>query len=236
MRLLSLPPRREGVLRRVLMRAIVWPGTSLILSLAIIVNSGALMAFDPITRESPRNTGIFWITVTTSVIFTLELVAKIIAFGFNGAGGFLRDPWNWLDVLIVFLGYAEFSKTLSHVSGVRILRLVRPLQAFAGVRVVLDAFLKALPGTPAQQRGRSPSPLTRPLSPRRHGERGRPRLSLLHPRRAGRRGALGGRHGRHVLLHRADERRPAVQPLPAGVQQLRPPVLRLRRRVHVDVR
>lgn len=81
-----------------------------------------------------------------TVVFTIETVAKVIAFGIRGPGGFLSDPWNFLDVLIVLLGYAEFSKTLGHVSGMRILRLVRPLQYFSGVRVVLNTFLKALPG------------------------------------------------------------------------------------------
>jgi len=128
------------------MRIITWPGTSTLLSICIFANSIALCAFNPIDRAAASNTAIFYITLATTVIFTLEMVVKVIAFGCQGRGGFLRDPWNWLDVLIIAVGYAEFSRTASRVSGVRILRLVRPLQAFSGVRIILSTIVKALPG------------------------------------------------------------------------------------------
>jgi hypothetical protein len=137
---------KEGAIRSVLMPFILWPGTNAFLSLSILINTAALCAYDPLDRGSVGNARIFWITIATSIIFLLEILLKIVAFGFRGPGGFLRDPWNALDVVIVAVGFAEFSRYGSRVSGIRILRLLRPLQAFAGVRVVLDTFRRALPG------------------------------------------------------------------------------------------
>ena len=43
-----------------------------------------------------------------TAIYTSEMILKIIAKGFllhNFA--YLRDPWNWLDFVVVLLGYVS---------------------------------------------------------------------------------------------------------------------------------
>ena len=65
-------------------------------------------------------------------IFTAEAVLKIYAFGAYHATdlpglqhrGYFQDPFNWLDFLSTFIGWIWFDSAF--VSGIRILRLLRP--------------------------------------------------------------------------------------------------------------
>uniref|UniRef100_A0A3P8X5Q6 Ion transport domain-containing protein n=1 Tax=Cynoglossus semilaevis TaxID=244447 RepID=A0A3P8X5Q6_CYNSE len=62
-----------------------------------------------------------------TLIFTLEVALKVVARGFCvGRFTFIRDPWNWLDVLVV--------SGLS-VRSLRSLRPLRLLSRFQGLRV-----------------------------------------------------------------------------------------------------
>ena len=41
-----------------------------------------------------------------AAIYTIEMILKIIAKGFAlHKFAYLRDPWNWLDFVVVILGY-----------------------------------------------------------------------------------------------------------------------------------
>lgn len=41
-----------------------------------------------------------------AAIYTVEMILKIIAKGFAlHKFAYLRDPWNWLDFIVVILGY-----------------------------------------------------------------------------------------------------------------------------------
>ena len=45
-----------------------------------------------------------------SAIYTVEMLLKIIAKGFVlHSYAYLRDPWNWLDFVVVCLGYVFFN-------------------------------------------------------------------------------------------------------------------------------
>lgn len=48
------------------------------------------------------------------VIFTIECVMKIIAYGFVAhSGAYLRNSWNLLDFTIVVIGYVTYSVTFT---------------------------------------------------------------------------------------------------------------------------
>ena len=50
-------------------------------------------------------------------IFTLEVVLKIIAFGlFWGKNTYLRDPWNWIDFIVVITSVISLSPIIGNVS------------------------------------------------------------------------------------------------------------------------
>ena len=75
--------------------------------------------------------GIFDIILT--ILFTIECLINIILFGFlfNGKASYAKDPWNIMDMTIVF--FSIFTLVLSSYDlGIlkvfRILRVLRPLR------------------------------------------------------------------------------------------------------------
>ena len=67
-----------------------------------------------------------------TVIFTVELVLKVVAMGFvKHKNAYMRDPWNWLDFTVVVVGLLEFLPfvSLSVIKALRVLRVLRPLRS-----------------------------------------------------------------------------------------------------------
>jgi len=67
-----------------------------------------------------------------TICFTIEMVIKVISFGFafNGPDSYLKDPWNILDFLIVTLSLIAF--TFGNDANIfkifRTIRALRPLK------------------------------------------------------------------------------------------------------------
>ncbi|VDP25739.1 unnamed protein product [Schistosoma curassoni] len=88
------------------------------------------------------------------VIFTVECVLKIIAFGFvMHPGAYLRNAWNILDFTIVILGLLQpLIQQMVEQSGVdvkalRAFRVLRPLRLVSGLpslQVVLNSIMRAM--------------------------------------------------------------------------------------------
>uniref|UniRef100_A0A3B4Z6I1 Ion transport domain-containing protein n=1 Tax=Stegastes partitus TaxID=144197 RepID=A0A3B4Z6I1_9TELE len=58
------------------------------------------------------------------VIYTLEALVKVVSRGLClGRFTFLRDPWNWLDLLIITTGLVEL--VLADIEGLPVLRCFR---------------------------------------------------------------------------------------------------------------
>ena len=60
-----------------------------------------------------------------TVIFTLECVAKVIAFGLGpfGCNTYLSDPWNQLDFVVVVTALLEVLPGMPSLTGLRTFRL-----------------------------------------------------------------------------------------------------------------
>lgn len=53
--------------------------------------------------------------VVITLIFTLEVALKVVARGFCvGRFTFIRDPWNWLDVLVVSTRWSTLTSILTY--------------------------------------------------------------------------------------------------------------------------
>ena len=64
------------------------------------------------------------------IIYTIEMTFKIIAMGFfMREHSYLRDGWNMLDFLVVFLGWLSLGVNNSSMSGIKVVRTLRPLKA-----------------------------------------------------------------------------------------------------------
>lgn len=83
------------------------------------------------------------------VIYTLEMVLKIIAMGFvMRAHSYLRDSWNILDFLVVVLGWVSLMLEQSNISAIRVIRILRPLRAInsmPGMSSLVSTILNSLP-------------------------------------------------------------------------------------------
>lgn len=85
-----------------------------------------------------------------TVIFTLESLLKIIAFGFvMSPKTYLRDGWNQLDFIVVLAAWFSKLPELINFKILRSLRLLRPLKSLSKLeqlRILVNSILKSLPG------------------------------------------------------------------------------------------
>ena len=78
--------------------------------LMIFVNSMALAIYDYNDRDNTSyfNKQLEKLGLLFSIVFTIEAVVKIIAMGFVvHKNSYLRDTWNWLDFVVVCIGFIE---------------------------------------------------------------------------------------------------------------------------------
>jgi uncharacterized protein YjbI with pentapeptide repeats len=85
-------------------------------------------------------------------VYTVELLVKVLAFGFlTSEGAYLRDPWCQLDFAVVSLAWVPIlfpNNTLPNLSVVRSVRALRPLRTLRfvpGMPVLVRTILDAIP-------------------------------------------------------------------------------------------
>lgn len=109
------------------------------------------------TTDSSVNKFVEMIELPFLILFTIEMITKMIALGFWGAPNtYVRDPWNKLDLLVVFVGW--FTVVLDSIDpellpinlGVlRAFRVLRPLRSIArlpGLRRVIQSLVNSAQG------------------------------------------------------------------------------------------
>ncbi|KAJ8265876.1 hypothetical protein COCON_G00149750 [Conger conger] len=151
--------------RKACINIVEWKPFEIIILLTIFANCVALAVFLPMPEEDTNNTnssleGLEYIFL---IIFTLECFLKIISYGFLfHEGAYLRNCWNILDFVIVFMGLFTLAlDTINKISGVhveekgggfdmkalRAFRVLRPLRLVSGVpslQVVMNSILRAM--------------------------------------------------------------------------------------------
>ena len=105
------------------------------LIMVFILISSLTMAFESpkALKDDRAATAFEAIDITFTIIFGMEMVAKIIAFGLyqDDDGAYLRDPWNCMDCFIVVIGIVGKclqGQNISWVRALRTLRALRPLR------------------------------------------------------------------------------------------------------------
>lgn len=87
------------------------------------------------------------------IIYTIEMMIKTIAKGFIlDKYSYLRNPWNWLDFIVVVAGYITLSLTaigvaIGNLSGLRTFRVLRALKTVSitpGLKTIVNAMLHSL--------------------------------------------------------------------------------------------
>ena len=71
-----------------------------------------------------------YIDIATTVIFCLECIMKIIAFGliFNGKHSYLRNVWNIVDFLIIIFSIISLTPLSDSFKTFKMLRVIRCLR------------------------------------------------------------------------------------------------------------
>ncbi|KAL5288421.1 hypothetical protein ACFFRR_008949 [Megaselia abdita] len=78
-------------------------------------------------------------------IYSLEMVIKIIAKGFLlNKYTYLRNPWNWLDFVVITSGFATIGMEVGNLAGLRTFRVLRALKTVSimpGLKTIINALL-----------------------------------------------------------------------------------------------
>ncbi|MEQ2290826.1 hypothetical protein AMECASPLE_006921 [Ameca splendens] len=150
--------------RKACINIVEWKTFEIIILLTIFANCVALAVFLPMPEEDSNNTNanLESLEYIFLIIFTFECFMKIIAYGLVfHEGAYLRNCWNILDFVIVFMGLFTFGlDTINKIAGVpmekgggfdmkalRAFRVLRPLRLVSGVpslQVVMNSILKAM--------------------------------------------------------------------------------------------
>jgi hypothetical protein len=88
-----------------------------------------------------------------TVLFTLEMLLKIVALGFIlHPYSYLRNPWNMLDFVIVIISWlaiamagASAVKSLKAIRALRAFRPLRVVRRFPQMKLVVNSMIRSLP-------------------------------------------------------------------------------------------
>ncbi|XP_050528815.1 muscle calcium channel subunit alpha-1-like isoform X2 [Daktulosphaira vitifoliae] len=139
----------KNPLRKLCIDVIEWKPFEYLILLTIFANCVALAVYTPYPCNDSNTVNGYLENIERVflVIFTLECIMKIIAYGFVAhPGAYLRNGWNFLDFTIVLMGGISFINNFD-VKALRAFRVLRPLRLVSGVpslQVVLNSILRAM--------------------------------------------------------------------------------------------
>ena len=116
--------------------------------LVLILVSCVLLACDSpaLDANSTEGVALYWLDLTTTVLYSLEMACRFIVFGVVvGEGACLRNGWNVMELLIVLVSIA--STIVPSVSGLKALRALRPLRILSrlpGAKLVVSSLGKSM--------------------------------------------------------------------------------------------
>src|SRR3990167_3911514 len=137
-----------GIIRRLLDKIVSSTFFKSFIIITIIINLIILAARDPLDQDnkSKRNQILADLDFACLIIFTVEMILKIIVFGvvFH-KGSYFRDGWNWLDFGIVLVGWISYvrpeSRALLAIRSLRVLKPLRTITLFPSMmRFILCAY------------------------------------------------------------------------------------------------
>ncbi|KAM9391754.1 sodium channel protein type 4 subunit alpha B [Pholidichthys leucotaenia] len=81
-------------------------------------------------------------------IYTFEAMVKVLSRGFCiGDFTFLKDPWNWLDFMVISMAYLTEFVDLGNVSALRTFRVLRALKTITvipGLKTIVGALIQSV--------------------------------------------------------------------------------------------
>ncbi|CAF4103833.1 unnamed protein product, partial [Rotaria sordida] len=120
---------------RLAIRILIHPLYNTLVMLTILTNC----VFMTFKNVSEVNEYVF------TAIYTLEVLIKCIARGFIlEKYTFLRDPWNWLDFIVIILAYVTFFINLANIAVLRIFRVLITIVVVPGLKTIVGALIQSL--------------------------------------------------------------------------------------------
>uniref|UniRef100_A0A6Q2YDV3 Sodium channel protein n=1 Tax=Esox lucius TaxID=8010 RepID=A0A6Q2YDV3_ESOLU len=132
-----------SLFRRIAIKILIhsYPFSCMIIMSTILTNCVFMTFSDP-----PEWNKIVEYTFTG--IYTFESLTKIVARGFCIDGfTFLRDPWNWLDFMVISMAYITEFVNLGNVSALRTFRVLRALKTISvipGLKTIVGALIQSV--------------------------------------------------------------------------------------------
>ncbi|XP_061583536.1 sodium channel, voltage gated, type VIII, alpha subunit b isoform X1 [Cololabis saira] len=130
-----------NLFRRIAIKILIHSLFSMIIMCTILTNCIFMTFSDP--PEWSKQ-----VEYTFTGIYTFESLTKIIARGFAIDGfTFLRDPWNWLDFMVISMAYITEFVDLGNVSALRTFRVLRALKTISvipGLKTIVGALIQSV--------------------------------------------------------------------------------------------
>ncbi|XP_030743654.1 sodium channel protein type 9 subunit alpha [Echinops telfairi] len=130
-----------NLLRRLSIKILVHSLFSMLIMCTILTNCIFMTLSNP--PEWTKN-----VEYTFTGIYTFESLIKILARGFCiGQFTFLRDPWNWLDFIVIVFAYLTEFVNLGNVSALRTFRVLRALKTISvipGLKTIVGALIQSV--------------------------------------------------------------------------------------------
>uniref|UniRef100_A0A8D1BR27 Sodium channel protein n=2 Tax=Sus scrofa TaxID=9823 RepID=A0A8D1BR27_PIG len=128
-------------LRRISIKILVHALFSMLIMCTILTNCIFMTMSNP--PDWTKN-----VEYTFTGIYTFESLVKILARGFCiGEFTFLRDPWNWLDFVVIVFAYVTEFVDLGNVSALRTFRVLRALKTISvipGLKTIVGALIQSV--------------------------------------------------------------------------------------------
>eukprot|EP00736_Rhodelphis_marinus_P010022 Rmarinus@m.20403 len=141
------PP--SNPVRAVITEVVTSPHFDAFIMGCILMNCVLLACLDPVNDENPRNKVVESFEFPFTIIFAVEMVLKWVAFGLVlHNGSYFRDPWNWLDAVVVVCGFLSLLSVTANLSSLRTVRVLRPLRTIKRVpemKHLVNTLLESLP-------------------------------------------------------------------------------------------
>jgi Ion transport protein len=123
-----------------------------LMAFVILFNSCVLAAYIPTdtTNSTLRNQLNYYVSTITTIIFTIEMALKMIAWGMIGKKSYFTSFWNLFDCSIVIVGwiyfFAPLASDIRNISALRLLRLSTLMSSFGNVEIITQTLSLAWPG------------------------------------------------------------------------------------------
>ncbi|XP_071319684.1 sodium channel protein type 4 subunit alpha B isoform X2 [Trachinotus anak] len=128
-------------LRIIAIRILIHSLFSLFIMLTILTNCVFMTMSDPPAWSKT-------VEYVFTAIYTFEAMVKVLSRGFCvGEFTFLRDPWNWLDFMVISMAYLTEFVDLGNVSALRTFRVLRALKTITvipGLKTIVGALIQSV--------------------------------------------------------------------------------------------